>query len=301
MTAVLLVLPLVAILFAWLRRQRGERERAVVGRRWPQLSDARPTRGLLFLTALACALVAALKPAWGESTVAAPAPIDVMICLDVSRSMLAEDVRPNRLQRARAELNALADALGDDRIGLVAFAGEARLVVPLTRDVESFRELAEGVGTLSVRRGGTDLAAAIRTATRALTDAGSRRACILLVTDGEDHAGAGATAARISPWPTHVLALGTELGAKIPVEGGFLRDRAGNEVVTRLDPASLEALVDAGDGRLYDAGDALTEVLAEEQRTTRAGEPDRRAQRYQWPLLAAVLLWLVDLGRRRTR
>lgn len=313
----LLAVPLV-VLGLWLRdRARRRRLADVLGPRAPRLAAEasvarRRWRRTFFTAALLLAGVAALQPAWGESTrPVEPRGVDLLVCLDVSRSMLARDVPPSRLERARREIRALADRAAGDRLGLVVFAGEARLVIPLTRDRASFVELAALAGPLSVPRGGTDLGAALDTALAALAGHDAEHVAVLLLTDGEDHAERGLRVARAAAQrgiTVHCIGFGSARGAKIPVgdEGGesFLRDRAGNEVVSALKPATLRRIADATGGVYVDA---LEQPHALQQLYEARIEPAARAafrarrdrekeNRYQWPLLAAFLLWIAELG-----
>ncbi|MBD3163214.1 MAG: VWA domain-containing protein, partial [Candidatus Latescibacteria bacterium] len=213
------------------------------------------------------------------------------------------------LERARAEIRELARRAEGDRLGLVAFAGEARLSVPLTRDRESFATLASRAGILTVPGGGTDLGAALGTALVALAGRSEGPEAVFLITDGEDLAGRGreaAAACRARGIPVYCLGLGTELGAKIPDDSGegFVRDGSGRDVVSRLDPAFLEKIADATGGEYSEAGTSAgalvkmyeENVLPAALRSLRAEERRRRENRYQWPLLAAILLWTLDLG-----
>lgn len=267
------------------RRQRVE---AALGPRVP----VRRRRVRLAIAGLFLALVAVLGPAWGAAAGDVEGA-DVVVCLDVSRSMLARDVLPDRLSRAKREILELAGRAKGDRLGLVVFAGEARATVPLTDDMASFAELLDLADPTSVRRGGTDLGAALETALEVLK---GREGSVLLVTDGEDLGGRGLAAARLLKErgvKVHCVGLGTELGSKITTEGGFLRDRSGEDVVSAMDAAGLRAIADATGGTF---GGTVPDLSV----TRRTGASDRRENRYQWPLAAAVLLWLFDLSRRRS-
>ncbi len=252
-----------------------------------------------------------LEPTWGEddgsATTGGP---DVVVCLDVSRSMLARDADPNRMERARREIRALSEEAKGGRLALVAFAGEARLVAPLTRDVESFRTLLDLCDPTSVRHGGTDLGAALDAALGALAGGTGSRGAIVLVTDGEEIGGNGERAARTCRdrgVVVHCVGLGSTRGAKIAVPGergeSFVKDRAGNEVISAMDPASLRRIAAAAGGEFVDAGQsrsAFADLYDRRIRTMAGGasDPDRRserANRFQWALLPAVLLWLLDL------
>ncbi len=312
----LLLLPL--LLWA---ASRGERRadalrRAALGRRETALLGAPAgTRWRTFGAVAAAGLVALalLRPVWGE-VAGAPARADVVLCLDVSRSMRARDVVPDRLQAAQREIETLAAAGGAGRLGLVVFAGSAALAVPLAGDLASVAAIAATMDPSAAARGGTDLGAAIDVAAQALQRGGAVAGCIVVLTDGEDFAARGQQAARRAAalgFPVHCLGFGTATGSKIVVEGAggeaFLRDQSGREVVSALDPASLQAVAAAGDGtyapgasgsllRLHEAS------LNPRARSLAAADPAREpAHRFQWPLLLALLAWMLPgtLPRRR--
>lgn len=311
----LLLAPAAALVLWGLDRLRRRRLRLAVGPRFAQEADLqrgrRRARRLLFAAALFFATAAVLQPAWGESARAVERRgVDMVICLDVSRSMLAQDTAPDRLERAREEIRRLAERASGDRMGLVVFAGEARLFVPLTRDLTSLAEMVDLADPLSVGRGGTDLAGALETAAAALVAKSTAPAVILLLTDGDDRDGRGLAAARACAEQgitVHAIGLGSKRGAKIPIatETGeeFLKDRAGADVVTALDGASLRRIADAAGGvyREANADDVSLVPLYEERVLPMArarfsdDEKKERENRFQWPLLIAFLLWMMDL------
>ncbi|MHC4953547.1 MAG: VWA domain-containing protein [Planctomycetota bacterium] len=312
----LLLVPLTVLLLWGFDRARSRKLERAVGPRVTALAAERSggrrgTRRTLFTAALTLAMIAMLQPLWGEAArVVEQRGVDIVVCLDVSRSMLARDLLPDRLGRARAEIRALAKLADGDRIGLVVFAGDARLLVPLTRDRQTFADLVERATPLSIERGGTDLGAALSAALDALPADAGEHEVVLLLTDGEDHAGRGLRAARLCAErgiTVHTVGFGSELGAKIPVdvEGGeaFLRDRSGNEVVTSMSPDTLREMASVTGGGFVDAhaeSNALLRVYDDriEPMARKAFESEeRRARknRYQWPLMAAILLWLWGL------
>lgn len=305
----LLVLPVAAL--AWFADRRRERAlAALLGPRLPWTAAEwsprrRRVRRGFALAALAFACLALAQPKWGEGESLQPRPLDLVVCLDVSRSMLARDQEPNRLTAAQLEIRALAARAAGDRLGLVAFAGDATLLLPLTSDLRSFAELVPQAGPLSVARGGTDLAAALDRALAALPQAGGAQA-ILLLTDGEDHAGAGLRAAarcRERGVVVHCVGFGSPLGSKIapPGSDGFLRNRSGDEIVTAMDPDSLRRIAAATGGVFVAAATAPQPLLRlyEQQLVPQARETDatqraqQRANRFQWPLLGSILLWML--------
>jgi Ca-activated chloride channel family protein len=304
----LAVLPLLAFVV-----QRGESARALrrerqFGRRHEALLGA-PVHGALRMAcawlATALVLVALLRPVWGEAP-GEPAGPDVVVCLDVSRSMLARDVPPNRLGAAQRELEALAGAPGGGRLGLVAFAGEARLVAPLSADFASVAAIGATLDPSFARVGGSDLGAAIDVAAAALQRAGSAMGSIVVLTDGEDFAQRGRDAAqraRTAGLVVHCAGFGSASGSKIVVDSAagetFLRDGAGHEVVSALDRDSLAAVAAAGGGTFVADGRGALLTLHETElrpRALAAALADPRlepAHRFQWPLLAALLVWML--------
>lgn len=196
----------------------------------PRLAPAggwgRPAVRLLLVTVcLVCLTGAMIGPRWGQAEqLVVRRNIDVMVLLDVSRSMLARDIAPNRLERAKVSIrDDLLPALGGDRIGLIAFAGVATLACPLTDDYGFFRLVLDELNPGSVARGGTLIGDAIRKAGDCFPKSLDSHKVILLITDGEDHESYPIEAAQ-SIWKDHgvpivAVALGDEReGARIPVE-----------------------------------------------------------------------------------
>ena len=299
----LLAAPLLALVLFGLERRRARRLARMVGPRVRALAGPAPRGRYLFPVAVLFALLALVQPLWGEGRVPGERTgMDFVICLDVSRSMLARDIEPSRLERAQAAIRELAMHAAGDRAALGVFAGEARLVVPRTRDLASLAELAALCEPSSVRTGGSDLGSALDVALGTLAGSGA----FVVLCDGEDHGGKGLRAAErcaAGDVTVHCVGVGTALGAKIPDGGGFLRDAQGNEVVTRLDPAGLRRIAERTGGA-YIALDKtpLPEFHERSVRTSfSAQDLTGRANRFQWPLLAACLFWILDqcIGERR--
>jgi len=270
----------------------------------------RARRGLLVL-GLAFALLALPQPVWGEGARnTEQRGVDILVCLDVSRSMLARDQSPDRLTAAKRAIADLTERARGDRFGLVAFAGDARLVAPLSQDAESFTDLVEQTDTLSVALGGTDLGAALTAALDALGAQSGEHEAVLLLTDGEDNEARGlavAATCRERGITVHCVGFGSDRGSKIAVGGPggdtFLRDRAGNEIVTKMDPASLRRIAEATGGAFARASASdtpLVDVYNDEivPLASKAFEAERRRERenrFQWPLAAAFILWILAL------
>jgi Ca-activated chloride channel family protein len=270
-------------------------------------------------SALILAIVAYLEPTFGAPEAPRAARgTDIVFCLDLSRSMQAADLEPTRLEAARKNLIELCTHAVADRFALVIFAGEARLRSPLTRDLASFAALVSAVDVTDLSSGGSDLDQALELAAATLERASNDAQAIVLLTDGEDPTGSArsrAIAFGERNLPVHTLGFGTELGSKIALGRGseiyFLRDSSGRDVITRLQPASLEALSRASGGT-YARGDAAGKALValhDAAIAPRAVERDAEQikkelpQRFRFPLLPAVVTGILLLGisKRRVR
>jgi Ca-activated chloride channel family protein len=283
----------------------------------PGANVARPAARLgLSATALALLALALARPQCGTRTeVVRRSGVDLAIVLDLSRSMTARDVKPDRLERARLELSALLDQLAGDRVALVVFAGTAYLQCPLTSDTSAAKLFLRSTGPDDLPQQGTALAPALLAARDALllSDRGARAKVALLVSDGEDQEGGVEAAAREvadAGITLHALAVGTRAGAPIPevdaggTVTGYKKDRSGAMVVTRLDDATLAAVVAAGGGRVFELESpdgGMAAFRAELERTEKSELESRLTVVYEdryaiaaFPaflfLLAAVLL-----------
>lgn len=314
-----LALPVVFLLVLAVFRAR-VRARARYGAAMAERAPAPAARAALWTGILALLWLAWMEPQLGEERVPVERRgLDVIFCLDTSRSMLARDMEPSRLARAKRDIKTMLPTLvGGDRVALLAFSGEPRLVVPPTHDIDSFAHLLDRVDTDTVRVGGTDLAAALRRAL-ALAETGEERTtAIVLLTDGEDLAGAGKQAAsevRERGIVLHSVGYGSTRGSKILVprdgEETFLRSDAGDEVVSTMDAESLRAMAEAAGGELVRADVVALPLLELKtkrldpmlQRSFDAGEEVAPKTRFQWVLIPCLLLLVCDMfvagGRRR--
>ncbi|MEZ5974709.1 MAG: VWA domain-containing protein [Planctomycetota bacterium] len=212
----------------------------------------------LALTGLVLVTFAAMGPTHGSSLLPVQRKgIDIVACLDTSRSMLAQDMGENRLVEAKKELRSLMQALKGDRMALVAFSGDVRQVAPLTRDTQTLEWFLEGLGPQDNRLGGTDLGGAIDKALALFEDRSGAHEAILLVTDGEDLEGHGLEAAKRAAERNiriYVLGMGTEGGAKVPgLSGGWVKDEEGGDVVSKLSARTLQDLAEETGGMYIQA------------------------------------------------
>ena len=184
---------------------------------------------------------------------------EVMIVLDVSNSMLAEDYSPNRLERAKLTISRVVDKLRDDRIGLVVFAGNSFVQLPITTDYVSAKMFLGSISTESIPIQGTAIGDAISTALRSFSAQSDRSRAIIVITDGENHEDdpvAAASQAAEMGVRVFTIGIGSPEGKMIPFEGDYLRDKEGNPVVTRLDEAVLQDVAAAGKGLYVRAGNS---------------------------------------------
>lgn len=182
---------------------------------------------------------------------------EIMIVLDVSNSMLAEDYSPNRLERAKLAISRLVDKLRDDRIGLIVFAGNSFVQLPVTTDYVSAKMFLNSISTDSVPVQGTAIGDALNTAMRSFSAQSEKSRAIIIITDGENHEDDPvAVAKQAAEMGVRVFAIGvgSPEGKPIPVEGGLLKDKDGEIVVTRLDEDVLKEIAAEGNGVYVRAG-----------------------------------------------
>jgi Ca-activated chloride channel family protein len=184
--------------------------------------------------------------------------VEIMIALDVSNSMLAEDYTPNRLERAKLAISRLSDKLKDDRLGLVVFAGKSYVQLPITSDYVSAKMFLGSINTNSVSVQGTAMGDAINTCIKALGAENKNNKAIILITDGENHEDDPVSAAKDAKdlgITVHCIGIGSTEGKPIPVGNGeLLKDKDGNIVVTKLDEETLVKVAEAGGGNYVRAG-----------------------------------------------
>lgn len=320
----LLAAPALLAIGLWsLRARRAELERLVEARHarrfLPDFSRRRALARLLLASlALALAAFAAAGPVRGYTARSVQRRgLDLVVCIDTSRSMLVRDLRPDRLTRAKREVAGLIERLRGDRVALVAFAGDARDVSPLTHDRTTLRELLERIDTEENVKGGTDLGAALNHALQLFDGRSGAHEAIVMLTDGEDLEGKGLEAARGAAERgirVYVVGMGTEGGGKIPqlaADGreSFVTEESGREVVSALVGDTLKQIADASGGEYLPATRSATpleelyiaRINRLEGRDLEGGVEYLPHDRYQWFLGAAALCMLVEAGLRERK
>ncbi len=294
-------------------RRRRDLERFVSGPLLVSLTASAPAthrhvRGGVLLTALVLGCVSLARPVAGfQMEESRQRGTDVVFAVDVSRSMLARDVKPDRLTRAKLGVLDLVERIGGDRVGLVAFAGSAFLQAPLTADHAAFREALDALDPDVIPRGGTDVGAALHEAEAAFRTAPEGSRIVVLLSDGEDLEGNARVAAGEAAQRgirLYTVGVGTPAGESIPLdavgERGQVTDGSGNPVVSRLDEEGLRAMAETTGGFYVPLGaraeglEAIREqVLATAPKTESSARSTRvPIERFQWPLGLALALVL---------
>ena len=246
--------------------------------------------------------------------------IDILFAVDTSRSMLADDLTPNRLERARLGIIDFVSHLEGDRVGLIPFAGSAFALCPLTLDYEAFRESLNALNTDLIPRQGTDLASAIKEAERLFKENGNNHRVLVLLTDGEDLQGDvidAAKAAAKNGMAIYTIGVGSPDGSTIPLvmrngRKDFVRDETGKIVRTTLDESTLKKIATETNALYVPLGrgaEGLNTIYQEKLRLVPKSEMDQRMERiplerFEWPLGAAILLLLLEFfitDRRRVK
>jgi len=231
--------------------------------------------------------------------------VEVIIALDISNSMLAQDLQPDRLTRAKHAISRLVDNLENDRVGLIVFAGGAYIQIPVTTDYASAKMFLSSITPEMAPRQGTSVGAAIELGIRSFTQGDEKSKAMIIITDGEDHEDDPVAAAREAAKAgivIHAVGIGTERGAPIPVvvngRSDFLRDVEGNTVITRLNEDILKQIAIEANGIYVNANNAnigLDEVLREIKKMDRQEFEGAVYTEYndQFQIFAAIALLLL--------
>ena len=313
--SVLFLAVLGVLSLSWRTRARSQLvSQRHLGRFLPDFSEgrARLRVGLVAVAALGMSL-AALGPVRGYTLREVQRKgVDLVLCIDTSRSMYVQDLKPDRLTRALREVRGLLELLDGDRVGVIAFSGDARLVAPLTHDRTTLTQFVETLSPEDNMRGGTDVGGALERALELFDGRSGSHEAICLLTDGEDLEGAGLEIAERAAElgiRVYVVGMGTAVGGKIPGSGGFVRDETGGEVLSALGEETLRAIAAATGGE-YLSAEASPFPLEElyrkrisrmDSRELWAGKVRVPHDRYQWPLVLALLCMITGVGMRERR
>lgn len=316
----LLLLPVLALLYWYsnYRRRRAIRkfgDPELMAMLMPDVSKYRPDVkfGIIWLVVALFSLLLA-RPQFGSKLETVKRQgVEVVIALDISNSMLAQDVQPSRLAKAKRLVAQLVDKMENDKVGMIVFAGDAFTQLPITSDYISAKMFLESIDPSLISKQGTAIGAAINLATRSFTPQEGVGRAVIVITDGENHEGGAveaATEAAKKGIQVNVLGVGLPDGAPIPMEGtnDYRKDREGNVIVTRLNEAMCQEIAKAGNGlyvRVDNTNNAQKAIGQEINKMAKADvetqvytEFNEQFQAVAWFILILLLVEMLILERK---
>ncbi len=316
----LLILPLLVAFYLYSNYRRRKAIRVfgdpeLMMQLMPDVSKYRPDVKF-WLLAAAIALFALLlaRPQFGSKLETVKRQgVEVMIALDISNSMLAQDVQPSRLEKAKRLVAQLVDKMQNDKVGMIVFAGDAFTQLPITSDYISAKMFLESIDPSLISKQGTAIAAAINLATKSFTPQEGVGRAVIVITDGENHEGGVEEAAKAAVEKgiqVNVLGVGMPDGAPIPVPGtnDYRRDREGNVIVTRLNEAMCQEIAKVGNGiyvRVDNTNNAQKAINQEINKMSKAEvetqvytEFNEQFQAVAWIILLLLLAEMLILERK---
>lgn len=307
------LVPLLMVLFFWGRGRRKRQlrkfgEDMLMEQLMPNVSAKRPVwKFYLTLFAITAMIFAVAGPQFGSKLQTSKRKgIEIIIALDVSNSMMAEDIKPNRLGRAKQAISKMVDKLGDDKIGLIVFAGDAYTQLPITTDYASAKMFLSTINTGIVPTQGTAIGKAINLAVRSFGPQEETSRAIIVITDGENHeddAVQAAAAALEKGIRVYTIGMGSSQGAPIPTgNNNFKKDRDGNVVISKLDEKMLQEIAVAGEGKCARANNSqvgLNEIFRDinsmEKSEIEAKVYSEYDEQFQWLAWVALVLLIFEI------
>jgi Ca-activated chloride channel homolog len=308
----LLLLPVITLLYILnvIRKRKALKrlgEASLVTRLIPEMSKGRPAiKFILQLFAVTTGIIMLARPQFGSKIEDVKKQgVEVIIALDVSNSMLAEDIQPDRLTRAKQAISRLVDNLDNDKIGLIVFAGDAYIQIPVTTDYISAKMFLSAINPDIVPKQGTAIGAAISLGMRSFSPGEGKSKAIIIITDGENHeddpvkeAEEAAKAGII----IHTLGIGSTEGVPIPIlhngKKDFLKDDKGNTVITKLDEDILKKIALASNGNYVRASNSnigLDEIFSDIKKMKKQDLQSTQYTEYndQFQIFAALMLFIL--------
>jgi Ca-activated chloride channel homolog len=310
------VLPVLFLLFVYLRfwKKRARRkfgEYNLIDQLAEGHSKSKPVlKVILLMTGISLIIIACANPQIGTRLEEVKREgVDIIIALDVSNSMRAEDIKPNRLERSKQAISRLIDKLENDRIGLIVFAGQAYVQLPITTDYAAAKLFLQSIETEMVPTQGTCIGCAIDLADQSFTGNDNKHKALIIITDGENHEEDAVDAAKKANEKgivIHTIGMGSFDGAPLPIyrngmQVDFLKDHEGNTVITKLDPLTLERVAAEGKGVFIQASNnddglstILTQVNKMEKKSFGTKQFTGYEDRFQYFLAAGLFLLLIE-------
>ena len=289
----LIPLAIAFYVYVWQRRKAALNQLCDISKfknLFPKSSNTKTfLRYFLMLLTLTMLVVSLISPRWGYDWVEVKTEgTNMLIALDLSKSMLAEDISPSRISRAKLEINKLIDKLTGDRLGLIIFAGDAFLQSPLTHDYLMVKDWVSKIDVDSVPTPGTSIKAAIDEAVRAFDFVESESKALIIISDGEEQdleTLAAAQAAKSAGVTIYSIGVGTNKGSPIKINGGLVKDENGNIVVSKLDDALLKQIAEITGGAYVRSttGDFhLDQIYYEQIKKINSNETLKSGKSRQW-------------------
>ncbi|MBU8893838.1 MAG: VWA domain-containing protein [Bacteroidales bacterium] len=313
----LLILPVLIFLFGLAQYYKKKAlikfgDMDVIEQLMPFVSKSRPVLKFIFLFVAVIAIIFALSdPQFGSKLEKVKrAGAEIIIALDVSNSMLAEDIKPNRLERAKQAISKLVDNMENDRIGLIVFAGDAYIQVPVTSDYSATKMFLSSINTRIVSKQGTAIGSAIDLAMNSFSPESDMEKALIVITDGENHEDDAVKAAKLANEKgiaIHTIGMGSPQGAPIPLQKEyeqtiFQQDKDGNTVISKLNQKTLQEIASAGGGIFIRASNTQTGLNKLFERINKMEKKEMEEKiytefehRFQYLLAIALLFILLDI------
>ncbi len=313
----LLIVPLLFVLFImgqFYKRKALQKfgDMSVIKQLMPYVSKSRPVLKFIFLAiAMVFIIFALADPQFGSKLEKVKRKgAEIIIALDVSNSMLAQDIKPSRLERAKQAISKLIDNMENDRIGLIVFAGDAYMQVPVTSDFSAAKMFLSSINTDIVSKQGTAIGTAIDLAMNSFTPESEMDKALIIITDGENHEDDAVKAAKLAKdkaITVHTIGMGSRQGAPIPLTSGygqtdFQKDKDGNTVISKLNDNLLNEVAVVGGGKFIRANNSQTglNVLFDDIRNMERKEMEEKIytefeHRFQYLLGIALLFIVLDI------
>ena len=313
----MLAIPAVLLLFfglqLWKRRAQNKfADRELLQKLTPQRSNFKPIlKVILICLAIACMVIGLVNPKIGTKLETVKREgVDVVFAIDVSKSMLAEDIAPNRIEKAKQLVAQIINNLGSDRVGIIAYAGSAFPQLPITTDYSSAKMFLNSMNTDMLSSQGTAIREAIDLAKTYYNDEEQTNRVLIIISDGEDHAGDAAEIAESADQEgirIFTIGVGTEKGGPIPLKRNgiiesYKKDQDGETVITRLDEETLQEIASEANGEYINGNNTQQVVDAIKDNLNKMDKKEFEAKQFadfkdqfQWFVGAALLLLFLDI------
>ncbi len=309
----LLIVPVAIILFV-ISRYRKKRaikkfgDLPVISQLMTEVSSSRPVWKFIFvIVSITLILITIARPQFGSQLKEIKRKgIEIIIALDVSNSMLAEDIKPNRLENAKLAISKLVERLRDDKIGLIVFGGDAYVQIPITTDYDATEMFLNSINTGIIPKQGTAIGSAIELGMKSFTPDNEKSKVLVIITDGENHEDNAVEAARNAAEKNvvvHTIGMGRPEGSPIPAKGSndFMKDRSGSVIVSKLNVSMLQQIAKAGNGMYVQASNTssalktlFSEINKMEEQEMEAKVYSDYDEKFQYIAAFALLFLFID-------